>query len=243
MRVFGLIGYPLHHSFSQKYFTDKFLSEGIDDARFDNFEIASIDLLPDIFNVEDLCGLAVTIPYKEAVLPYLDELSTDVSAIQACNCIQFRNGRYIGFNTDYIGFTQSFQTLLQSHHTHAIVLGTGGASKAVQYALTKLGITYKIVSRKINGQTLTYDAIDASLLETYKVIINCTPLGTFPNDDEAPTLPYHLLNDSHYLYDLVYNPEVTRFLQLGKAQGAITKNGYDMLRLQAEENWRIWNSD
>lgn len=242
MRLYGLIGYPLHHSFSKKYFTEKFIRENISDARFENFEIASLDLLPGIFGIENLCGLAVTIPYKEAVLPYFDELSLDAATINACNCIQFKTGKIIGFNTDYIGFAQSFQQLLQPHHTHALILGTGGSSKAVQYALQKMGIVYKTVSRKAEPNAISYNAINKSLLDRFNVIINCTPVGTFPNVDEAPFMPYHFISAKHYLYDLVYNPVFTKFLELGQKQGAAIKNGYDMLTLQAEENWKLWNS-
>lgn len=242
MRVFGLIGYPLHHSFSKKYFTEKFVREGITDARFENFEIPTIDKLTEVFAVENLHGLAVTIPYKEVVLPYLDELSTEATLINACNCIQIKSGKYTGFNTDYIGFSQSFQKLLQPHHTHALVLGTGGSSKAVQYALKRLGLSYQVVSRTVSNHSITYTAIDEDLLQTYNVIINCTPLGTYPGIEEAPPLPYHLLTEKHYLYDLVYNPALTKFLRLGQLQGATVQNGHDMLLFQAEENWKLWNN-
>ncbi len=240
MRIYGLIGYPLSHSFSKKYFTEKFSKEGIINAQFENYEIPSISQLPEIFNIENLRGLAVTIPYKELVIPLLNDISAEVQAINACNCIAINNRNYVGFNTDYLGFKLSFQTQLKEHHTDALILGTGGSSKAVAYALKQIGINCKIVSRQSDKKYISYQDINAELLDSYHVIINCTPLGTAPNINEAPEIPYHLLSEKHYLFDLVYNPAMTKFLQLGQEQGATIKNGYDMLSIQAEENWSNW---
>ena len=243
MRTFGIIGFPLSHSFSQKYFTQKFLDEYISDALFLNFPLNSIEALPKLLkSVLELKGLAVTIPYKKQVLPYLESVAANVKAIGACNCITVNNGKMYGFNTDVTGFEKSFVTHLQPHHTHALILGSGGASAAVEFVLKKLGIAYKIVSRSaISDHTISYENINEAVMETYTVVINATPLGTSPKTDEAPLIPYHLLTPKHYLYDLVYNPPLTKFLSLGEERGATIQNGYDMLTIQAEENWKIWN--
>jgi shikimate dehydrogenase len=242
MRLFGLIGYPLEHSFSKKYFTEKFLNEHISDSVFKNFALQDIHELPDILLTHPhLHGLCVTIPYKEAVIPFLDDLSEEASVIQAVNCIRFSNGKKTGFNTDYIGFSTSFSRLLEPWHKSALILGTGGASKACQYALQKLNIPFQTVSRIKNEQHLTYSDLTPAVMEKNKIIINCTPLGTYPNTNTQPPIPYHLISSEHYLYDLVYNPTETMFLAAGNEKGALVKNGYDMLAIQAEENWRIWN--
>jgi shikimate dehydrogenase len=242
MRLFGLIGYPLGHSFSKKYFTSKFEAEGITDSRYELFPIEHISALPSLLSGHpDLCGLNVTIPYKEQVLPYLDEPG-ETARIGACNCILVRDGRLYGHNTDVVGFRESFRPGLRPTDKHALILGTGGASKAVVYALGALGIDYRFVSRKGGGAALGYADVTPALLDTYTVIINCSPVGTFPHVDEAPALPYDALSSKHYLFDLVYNPEKTRFLAEGEARGALIRNGYDMLRLQAEEGWAIWNA-
>ncbi|WP_153796906.1 shikimate dehydrogenase family protein [Foetidibacter luteolus] len=243
MRQFGLIGYPLSHSFSQRYFTEKFKKEGIPDTVFENFSIPSItDLTGILQNNPHLHGFCITIPYKKQVIAYLDEMSEAVSQIGACNCVNIQNGKLTGYNTDVVGFEQSFTRLLQPHHTHALLLGTGGAALGVEYVLHKLGIASQYVSRNAGEGVFAYEAITAEVLEQYSVIINCSPVGTYPHTEEAPAIPYHLLTPKHYLFDLVYNPAVTRFLQLGQNQGATTQNGYDMLIGQAEEAWRIWNS-
>lgn len=243
MRQFGLIGYPLSHSFSQKYFSEKFLLEHITDAEFINFSIPQIEAVENIFNDHpQLKGLSVTIPYKKSVINFLDETSDAVKEIKACNCIKISKENKTGYNTDVIGFEKSFIKNLQPHHTKALVLGTGGAAVAVEFVLKKLGIEYLVVSRKQSNNTITYSDINADILNNHLVIINCSPLGTFPNVDEAPLLPYQLLNSSHYLFDLVYNPPLTKFLQYGKDAGCTIKNGYEMLVIQAEENWIIWNS-
>lgn len=244
MRCYGLIGYPLAQSFSKKYFDEKFEKEGLTDCRFDNFPIASIDeLLPEVLNAyPDLCGLAVTIPYKQQVLPFLHSTANIPEGLTACNCIKIISGKLHGYNTDYIGFEKSFTPFLQPHHTRALVLGNGGATAAVIYVLKKLNIGYDIVSRRIHDQsTLTYSDIDKKVMEEHTIVINTTPLGMFPANDSCPAIPYEFITERHFLYDLVYNPAKTLFLQQGEKRGATIKNGADMLILQAEENWRIWN--
>jgi shikimate dehydrogenase len=243
MRQYGLIGFPLGHSFSQKYFTEKFLHDGITDAEFLNFSIPQIEDVENVFKDHpQLRGLAVTIPYKKSVIKYLDETDGAVKKIAACNCIKIHQQKKIGFNTDIIGFEKSFTKNLKPNHKEALVLGTGGASAAVEFVLTKLGIKYLMVSRQSSANTISYTDITADILHHHTIIINCTPLGTYPNTTESPLLPYNFLTASHYLFDLVYNPQLTQFLQYGKDAGCIIQNGYEMLVLQAEENWRIWNS-
>jgi shikimate dehydrogenase len=242
MREYGLIGFPLSHSFSQKYFTEKFLKEDIDDAKFLNFSLPDIEGLEQLFAEHALKGLAVTIPYKKSVIKYLDETDDVVKTISACNCIKINNGRKIGYNTDVIGFERSFIKNLQPHHTKALLLGTGGAAAAVKFVLAKLGIQHLDVSRNASEKNISYHDITPATLKEYTVIINCTPLGTYPNIAESPQLSYDLINDSHYLFDLVYNPPLTRFLQQGQEKGCIVQNGYEMLVIQAEENWKIWNA-
>lgn len=243
MPLYGLIGYPLSHSFSKKYFEEKFEKEGITNCRFENFSISSIDGFTAILeNNKDLAGLAVTIPYKQEVLAFLHE-SKIPDGLSACNCIQVKQSKLIGFNTDYIGFEKSFTPLLQLHHTHALVLGNGGATAAVLFVLRKLGITYSVVSRELRiGSDLTYEALTKEMITASHIIINTTPLGMYPTIESFPPIPYGAVTGQHFLYDLVYNPEKTLFLQKGEEQGATIKNGADMLALQAEENWKIWNS-
>lgn len=242
MRKFGLIGYPLSHSFSKKYFAEKFAREGIRDCSYELYPIQDINELPQLISDENLEGINVTIPYKKVVLPFLTNLSNEVSAIQACNCIAIREGQIIGYNTDIIGFRKTFETHLKPHHTKALILGTGGASLAVAYTLQQLNIDFLFVSRHANqDKTIAYAEIDAALLKDYTIIINTTPLGTYPEVDHFPQLPYHLLKPEHYLYDLVYNPAETLFLKKGKEQGATIQNGAEMLVIQAEESWNIWN--
>jgi shikimate dehydrogenase len=245
MKVYGLIGYPLGHSFSKKYFTEKFEKEGILDCMFEAFPIPSIDEFPPLLKANPyLKGVCVTIPYKEQVLKYIDELSEEVKAIGATNSICICDNKLTAYNTDIAGFRQTFQKLLQPNHTKALVLGTGGASKAVQYVLSQLGIGYLIVSRNISTSTgfIRYEDIDETVMNEYSVIINCTPVGMWPNENNCPDIPYELISSSHYLYDLVYKPDETLFLQKGKNKGAVIQNGYEMLLIQAEESWRIWNS-
>jgi shikimate dehydrogenase len=243
MKRFGLIGYPLTHSFSKKYFTEKFGSEGLRDHVYETFPIPSISELPSLLEKHpDLLGLNVTIPYKQQVLEYLDD-SNIPSEVQACNCIRIKNRKLIGHNTDITGFEKSFTPLLQSHHKSALVLGNGGATAAVIYVLQKLGIEYEIVSRRIHGtSTLTYGDLNADLIYSHNVIINTTPVGTFPDVDVCPAIPYEYISRDHYLFDLIYNPSKTLFLKKGEERGAIIRNGYEMLVIQAEESWKIWTS-
>jgi shikimate dehydrogenase len=243
MRRFGLIGKTLTHSFSKTYFSKKFEQEGITECSYQNFElphIQDIDFLLDQY--PDLQGFNITIPYKEEILPYLFQQNDIVHAVGACNCVKVIDGKFYGYNTDVIGFCQSLHPQLKSYHTRALILGWGGAAKAVAYALTSLGIEYLIVSRKKTEDIICYEDIDSKLLEQYTLIVNTTPLGMYPKVDEAPEIPYNLLTDKHFLFDLIYNPEQTRFLQLGSAQKAQIANGFDMLIGQAEESWRIWNA-
>ena len=242
MRLFGLIGYPLFQSFSKKFFSEKFEKEGLTDCRYESFSIPSISELTTILKENPvLCGLNVTIPYKEQVLSFLDEKSTLVKEISACNCIKIEKGKLTGYNTDAPAFEQSLKEKLQTHHTKALILGTGGAAKAVEFSLRQLKISYKYVSRKPSAKNFSYEQLTDDLMREYTLIINTTPLGMHPNVVEAPPIPYHALSPEHYLFDLVYNPAKTLFLQKGEEQGATIKNGYEMLVLQAEESWRIWN--
>lgn len=243
-RLFGLIGYPLSHSFSKKYFDEKFVRERISDCCFELFSIEKIELLKDILQQQKgLEGLAVTIPYKKSVSGFLDEASAAVIQMNTCNCIRIKNGKLSGYNTDVTGFEASFKKLLQPHHHQALILGTGGAAAAVEFVLKKLSIPYQVVSRKKTADNrLVYEALTENIMQQYQIIINCTPLGTYPKVGEAPAIPYQFLSSKHYLFDLVYNPSETKFLQSGKERGAVIKNGYEMLVLQAEENWKIWNS-
>ncbi|MEP7372634.1 MAG: shikimate dehydrogenase [Chitinophagaceae bacterium] len=243
MRLFGLIGYPLFQSFSKKFFSEKFEREGLADCRYESFSIPSISELTKILKENtELCGLNVTIPYKEQVLSFLDEKSALVKKINACNCINIEKGKLTGYNTDAPAFEQSLKEKLQAHHTKALILGTGGAAKAVEFSLRQLKISYKYVSRKPSAKNFSYEQLTGDLMQQYTLVINTTPLGMHPNVVEAPPIPYHALSSKHYLFDLVYNPAKTLFLQKGEEQGAIIKNGYEMLVLQAEESWRIWNN-
>jgi shikimate dehydrogenase len=243
MKQFGLIGYPLGHSFSKKYFEEKFAKEHLQGCSFELFSIEKIEAFTDIIsNNKSLKGLAVTIPHKEAIMPLLTEISDAAKAIGAVNCIKIKDGKTIGYNTDVIGFEKSLLPLLQPHHTKALVLGTGGASKAVQYVLKKLGISFLLVSRNRSNETITYDDISAEIIETHSLIVNTTPLGMSPNEDGFADIPYELLSPKHLLYDLIYKPKKTMFLKKGEEQGCVIKNGFEMLVLQAEENWKIWTA-
>ncbi|HEX2534486.1 MAG TPA: shikimate dehydrogenase [Chitinophagaceae bacterium] len=242
MKLYGLIGKTLKHSFSQTYFTAKFEREGITDCGYRNFELSSIEELPRMLAEHpELRGFNITIPYKEDVLPYLHARNEVVAATGACNCVRIIEGKLHGFNTDVIGFGQSLDRDRKAAHNRALVLGTGGAAKAVWYALEQRSIPFTVVSRKKQADTLTYDDLDAGTIARHPLIINTTPLGMFPDTDSFPPLPYEALTAGHYLYDLVYNPEQTVFLSRGAERGAVTRNGYEMLLLQAEESWRIWN--
>lgn len=242
MRLYGLIGYPLSHSFSEKYFTEKFARECIEGCAYKLFPISTIDALPELLAQEpQLAGLNVTIPYKKQVLPYLHH--TEHLPLEACNCIKIRDGRLSGFNTDILGFEESLLQLWQPHHTHALVLGTGGAAEAVLYVLRKLQVATTLVSRQKGEHQLSYAELTPELVQAHTLIVNCTPLGTYPATHGYPPLPYEAVGPHHYLYDLVYNPPLTSFMQKGSERGATVKNGYDMLALQAEASWRIWNDE
>ena len=251
MRQFGLIGYPLSHSFSQKFFTEKFLKENIVNAQYDNFPIASIESFDALWKEHpSLEGLNVTIPYKKEVIAFLQHSSPVVQAIKACNCIRKFNNELYGYNTDVIGFEKSLLPFLKAHHTHALILGTGGASAAVQWVLQKLNIQYQVISRKSNTieentelkASLSYDQLSNSIIESHTLIINTSPLGMFPNVNEAPPIVYDAITEQHHLYDLVYNPIETLFMKNGLSKGATVQNGLDMLHIQAEESWAIWNA-
>lgn len=245
MKTYGLIGFPLTHSFSQKYFTHKFQKEGIRDCKYEVYPIGTVGEIKNLIKSNpNLKGLNVTIPYKQSVIGYLDHSDKIPAGLKACNCVKVNEGKTTGYNTDITGFEQSLLPNLEQHHTSALVLGNGGAAEAVKFVLKKLKLNYKIVSREIYHDTdLTYHDLTESVIDESKLIINTTPLGTFPGIYDCPDIPYQFLTSHHFLYDLVYNPEKTLFLQKGEALGAATKNGYEMLVLQAEESWRIWNED
>lgn len=240
---YGLIGYPLSHSFSPAYFAEKFAREGIS-GRYDAFPLQRIEDFPALLSGHpQLRGLNVTIPYKEAVIPYLDSLHLHAEKIGAVNCILFKDGKLIGCNTDWAGFSDSLTPRLAAHHTRALVLGTGGASKAVCYALQRLGVSFRKVSRHPQKSVLDYASLTAEMIEETPIIINTTPLGMHPEILGLPPIPYEAIGPQHLLYDLVYNPALTRFLEEGKKSGAWILNGQEMLERQAEYSWRIWQGE
>ena len=269
MKLLGLIGYPLSHSFSKKYFTQKFENEGLThDWEYELFPIESIERLPDLLRgYPNLVGLNVTIPYKEDVMYWLDELDETAEAIGAVNCIQIVNGKLKGYNTDYYGFQKSLLGLIspprpqggsldnnsgspfggeggmdeESLNIKALILGTGGSAKAVAFALKELKIPYQYVSRSQSAHGLTYSDLNEAIMASHQLIVNCTPLGMSPNTEGCPSIPYECLDNQHFMYDLIYNPTETTFLKRGKEQGASVKNGLDMLHFQAEKGWGIWN--
>ena len=245
-KIYGLIGYPLTHSFSQNYFNQKFRNENID-AEYVNFEIPDIgDLMEVISENPNLHGLNVTIPYKEQVIPYLDEIDEDAAQIGAVNVIKFiRNKNSVifkGYNSDIIGFCDSIAPLLTPNRNKALILGTGGAAKAVYHGLKKLGVEPIYVSRNKQEGMLTYGELINDIMAEYKVIVNTTPLGMYPRMDECPNIPYQCLTKEHLCYDLLYNPDVTLFMKRAEENGAEVKNGLEMLLLQAFAGWNIWNS-
>ena len=243
MNKLGLLGKNISYSFSKTYFKEKFKSEGIIDTEYGNFDLETIDLFPSLIkNTKNLKGLNVTIPYKEAVLPYLDKINKKAKAIGAVNTIKItKKGKLVGYNTDCYGFKKTIKPFLKKHHKNALILGTGGASKAIAYTFKELGIAYHYVSRKQSENiNFTYDSLTEYNIKDHQIIVNCTPLGTFPNVEDSPNIPYHAINNSHILFDLIYNPEETKFLKFGKAQQATTINGLNMLKLQAEKAWAIW---
>jgi len=250
MRIFGLIGYPLSHSFSASYFAEKFAREKITGCRYLNFPLENIEKFPELLQAtENLCGLNVTIPYKQKILAYLDEMEETASAIGAVNTIKIsrkENGFYLtGFNTDVYGFMESLKPLLAPRHRQALILGTGGSSKAVKYGLEKLGISFLFVSSSVRNASqgiISYEEITEEVIKRHLLIVNCTPLGMWPNVDSCPPIPYSHLTSDHLLYDLVYNPSLTAFMKKGMEKGAVVKNGLEMLHLQAEKAWEIWNS-
>lgn len=243
MRRFGLIGYPLSHSFSKKYFTKKFEKEELSDCNYENFPLPSIDALKQVLSLPGLEGLNVTIPYKEQVLSFLNYPSDVVKKIKACNCIKIKERKLYGYNTDVVGFENSLKKKYNPFvHKKALILGTGGSAKAVIYVFEKLGIKLKSVSRKPSSQSLSYEQLTKEIILDHKLIINTTPLGMFPNVVEAPPIPYEYLSSEHFLFDLIYNPEKTLFLKKGEQRGTLIQNGYEMLVMQAEESWKIWNS-
>ena len=240
MRKFGLIGFPLSHSFSPKYFAEKFDKEGIRDCQYDLLEIPTIEDVEELLD-GSIEGINVTIPYKEQVMPYLTAIDPEAEAIGAVNTIKIADGEITGYNSDIYGFEHSLLGMLNDDRpTEALILGTGGASKAVKYVLDKLSMAYKVVSRSKGD--LIYDELNDAIMNTHQLIINTTPLGTYPNIHQKPTLPYDGLSARHFLFDLTYNPRVTAFMQEGIDRGAKTLNGYRMLELQAEKSWAIWNN-
>lgn len=240
---FGLLGRDISYSFSRGYFAKKFKNEDLPHS-YVNFDLPSIDDLTAIIeNTPNLKGINVTIPYKEQVIPLLDKLNKTAKEIGAVNTIRFsKNNKLTGYNTDYYGFKNSLKPHLKSHHKKALILGTGGASKAIAYALKKLKIKYDFVSRtKKEGVTFLYSDLTEKIISDYTIIINCTPIGTFPNVEMCPNIPYTAISEKHILYDLIYNPERTKFLNHGFNNGATIINGLEMLRLQAEKSWEIWH--
>ena len=241
-KQFGLVGKNIDYSFSKKYFTEKFEKENLINHSYQNFDIQSVFEITQIVKNPNLCGLNVTIPYKEEIIPFLDKISKKAKKIGAVNTIRTtKKGKLKGYNTDFFGFQRSLSSLLNEHHKKALILGTGGASKAVAFALKKLGIQYSFVSQKLRRDYLSYEKLNEAIFQEYQIIINCTPLGTFPDINSCPNIPYDLLNSNHIVFDLVYNPEETIFLQKAKQNGATTKNGMEMLVFQAEKAWEIWN--
>lgn len=242
-KVYGLIGKNINYSFSQNYFTQKFKALKLSESSYTNFDIDTISEFNSIIeNTTHLKGLNVTIPYKQAVIPYLDSLSKKAIKIGAVNTISFtKDNKLKGYNTDWYGFYHSLKPLLQKHHTKALILGTGGASKAIEFALKKLSIDYYFVSRTPQEGAFTYEQLSSEIVSEYSIIINTTPLGTFPNTEDKPPIPYHFITNQHIAYDLIYNPEKTTFLELAEKNGATIKNGYEMLILQAEKAYKIWS--
>jgi shikimate dehydrogenase len=244
MKIYGLIGRSLIHSFSEKYFSEKFRKENISDCEYRNFEIKNFEKeISFLKKTPQIKGLNVTIPYKRDVFSFLDEISSECKAINACNCIKPADGKWIGFNTDAVGFEKSFLPHLKPHQKKALILGTGGASNAVAFVLEKLNIDYIKVSRNTSGNSkvITYNDITPEIFKLYNIVINTTPAGTFPKADECPDLPYQLITGQYYFFDLVYNPSKTLFLSRAQQYGATICNGENMLSIQAEESWKIWN--
>jgi shikimate dehydrogenase len=248
MKTYGLIGYKLGHSFSQKFFTEKITAENLTNCEYVNFELDTIDDFPQIFNQgKRICGLNCTIPYKQQIIPFLNEIDAEAAQIGAINTIKVatKNGNQFlkGYNTDLYGFEHSIRPMLQEKHRKALILGTGGASKAVRFFFDKMGISYLSATTKSepDHNEISYANISPTLIKDHLIIVNATPLGMFPKIETYPDIPYDLITSNHILYDLVYNPDETLFLKKGKAKGAKTKNGLEMLHLQALRAWEIWN--
>ena len=244
-KTFGLVGKKISYSFSKGYFTDKFLNQGLTNHEYLNFDLESIQDFSKVIQEfhSTLKGVNVTIPYKQEIFKFLDDIDDTAKEVGAVNTVKYTDqGKLIGYNSDVVGFEQSIVPLLKPHHTKALILGTGGASKAVSYVFKTLGIDSVKVSRNaFEKREILYDDLTKSLLSEYTIIINCSPVGTFPNVNQKPAIPYQFITHDHLLYDLIYNPKETSFLSEGMKKGACTKNGYEMLVLQAEESWRIWN--
>ena len=242
-KIYGLIGKKINYSFSKKYFTEKFLSSKLNQNIYKNFDLSDINEFKNIIKDDIINGLNVTIPYKEKIIPFLDKLDDEALKIGAVNTIKFDiNNKLIGYNTDHIGFLKSIKPFIKREHKKAMLLGSGGASKAIIYALKKINISCLVVSRNSYGGDLTYNLIDSKTMKECQIIINCSPLGTFPKIKEYPDLPYKYINEKHICYDLIYNPIETEFLKKCKKQKATLINGMEMLEIQADESWKIWNS-
>ncbi len=240
--IYGLVGKNINYSFSKNYFLEKFSKSQLNNFTYKNFDIGCIDLVRPILKNKNICGLNVTIPYKKKIIPYLDKISNKANKIGAVNTVFFdKKGKSIGYNTDAHGFQKALTEKLNEIPKYALILGTGGASQAVSYSLQKMGIQFKVVSRNTDKNFINYNDINKDIIETYRLIINTTPLGTYPKINDVPPIPYHLINKSNILYDLIYNPKETLFLKNGKDKGCITINGYKMLVYQAEKSWQIWN--
>lgn len=246
MRTFGLIGFPLSASFSKQFFADKFKAEGIKDCKYELHPVPQAKDMLDLIEADPLlCGLNVTIPHKVSVMPFMTELDDAAEKIGAVNCISIDQSgdkpRLKGYNTDVYGFEESLKPLLKAHHKKALIFGDGGAAMAVKYVFNKLQIPFISVVRNAHPNAVLYSSVTKDVLEEYTILVNTTPLGMFPNVDSFPPIPYQHLSEQHLAYDLVYNPEETQFLAKAKAQGAAIKNGLEMLHLQAERSWNIWN--
>ncbi len=239
-KQFGLIGRNISYSFSKKYFTEKFKKLQITNKEYVNFDLADISEFKNI-DLSNIGGFNVTIPYKKQIIPFLDSVDNEALEVGAVNTIKIVDKKLVGYNTDVYGFEKSIKPLLKSQHKKALILGTGGAAEAVAYVFRKLKIPYLFVSRQPKEDNIAYYQINKNILEEFQIIVNCTPLGTFPEVEKCPDIPYECLNNSHLLYDLIYNPTETFFLKKGRERGAITKNGYEMLIFQAEKSWKIWN--
>lgn len=239
---YGLLGKDISYSFSKGYFAEKFKLQNLNNHSYENFDIQTIEEFSNILKNSNLRGLNVTIPYKESIFPFLTEIDQDAEKIGAVNTIKFTENGLKGFNTDAYGFQKSLEPFLKTHHKRALILGTGGASKAIRFVLNHLGIENQYVSRTSKADVLSYDHLDKSMMEKHTIIVNCTPLGTFPEVDTKPNIPYQYITKQHFLFDLVYNPSKTAFLRLGEEKGASICNGLKMLEFQADRSWEIWNS-